>query len=74
MLWPKATAPAIRLDHPKLPGNSSYAISKTAAEDYIEMIGSRLRDVSLANVIGPRNVSGPLPIFFSAYQKVNVAL
>ncbi|MGH8546694.1 MAG: NAD-dependent epimerase/dehydratase family protein, partial [Gammaproteobacteria bacterium] len=29
----------IRLDHPKFPANSSYAISKTAAEDYIEISG-----------------------------------
>ena len=54
----------IRLDHPKLPGNSSYAISKTAAEDYIEISGVDYVTFRLANVIGPRNVSGPLPIFF----------
>ncbi|MEO8187622.1 MAG: NAD-dependent epimerase/dehydratase family protein [Burkholderiaceae bacterium] len=54
----------IRLDHPKLPANSSYAISKTAAEDYIEISGLDYVTFRLANVIGPRNVSGPLPIFF----------
>ena len=54
----------IRLDHPKLPANSSYAISKTAAEDYIEISGVDYVTFRLANVIGPRNVSGPLPIFF----------
>ena len=54
----------IRLDHPKLPGNSSYAISKTAAEDYIELSGLDFVTFRLANVVGPRNVSGPLPIFF----------
>ncbi len=54
----------IRLDHPKLPANSSYAISKTAAEDYIEISGLDFVTFRLANVIGPRNVSGPLPIFF----------
>ena len=54
----------IRLDHPKFPGNSSYAISKTAAEDYLELSGLDYVTFRLANVVGPRNVSGPLPIFF----------
>jgi UDP-glucose 4-epimerase len=54
----------IRLDHPKHPANSSYAISKTAAEDYLELSGLDYVTFRLANVIGPRNVSGPLPIFF----------
>lgn len=54
----------IRLDHPKFPANSSYAISKTAAEDYLEISGVDYVSFRLANVIGPRNVSGPLPIFF----------
>jgi len=55
----------ITLSHPKNPGNSSYAISKTAAEDYLELSGLDFVTFRLANVIGPRNVSGPLPIFFS---------
>ena len=54
----------IKLDHPKFPANSSYAISKTAAEDYIEISGLDYVTFRLANVIGPRNVSGPLPIFY----------
>lgn len=54
----------IRLDHPKFPANSSYAITKTAAEDFIELSGIDFVTFRLANVIGPRNVSGPLPIFF----------
>lgn len=54
----------IRLDHPKFPANSSYAISKTAAEDYLEISGLDFVTFRLANVIGPRNVSGPLPIFY----------
>jgi nucleoside-diphosphate-sugar epimerase len=58
------TQQPIGLDHPKLPGNSSYAISKTAAEDYLELSGLDYVTFRLANVIGPRNVSGPLPIFF----------
>jgi nucleoside-diphosphate-sugar epimerase len=55
----------ISLSHPKNPGNSSYAITKTAAEDYLELSGLDFVTFRLANVIGPRNVSGPLPIFFS---------
>lgn len=54
----------ITLEHPKFPANSSYAISKTTAEDYIEISGLDYVSFRLANVIGPRNVSGPLPIFF----------
>ena len=54
----------IRLDHPKFPANSSYAISKTASEDYLEISGLDFVTFRLANVIGPRNVSGPLPIFY----------
>lgn len=54
----------ITLSHPKFPANSSYAISKTAAEDYLEISGLDYVTFRLANVIGPKNVSGPLPIFF----------
>lgn len=54
----------IRLDHPKNPANSSYAISKTVAEDYLTISGLDYVTFRLANVVGPRNVSGPLPIFF----------
>ena len=54
----------IRLDHPRFPENSSYAITKTAAEEFIEISGVDYVVFRLANVIGPRNLSGPLPIFF----------
>jgi UDP-glucose 4-epimerase len=54
----------IRLDHPISPVNSSYAISKTAGEHYVQFSGVDWLTFRLANVIGPRNVSGPLPIFF----------
>jgi UDP-glucose 4-epimerase len=54
----------IRLDHPKNPANSSYAISKTTTEDYLAISGLDFVTFRLANVVGPRNVSGPLPIFF----------
>ncbi|HLO76065.1 MAG TPA: NAD-dependent epimerase/dehydratase family protein [Magnetospirillum sp.] len=54
----------IRLDHPRRPDNSSYAISKTVTEDYLSISGLDYVTFRLANVIGPRNLSGPLPIFF----------
>lgn len=54
----------IRLDHPRLPGSSSYAISKTANEFYLELSGIDYVTFRLANVVGPRNVAGPLPIFY----------
>jgi len=54
----------ITLNHPKNPGNSSYAISKTTTEDFLELSGLDYVTFRLANVVGPRNVSGPLPIFY----------
>jgi nucleoside-diphosphate-sugar epimerase len=54
----------IQLHHPKFPANSSYAITKTANEDFIEISGLDFVTFRLANVVGPRNVSGPLPIFY----------
>jgi UDP-glucose 4-epimerase len=44
--------------------DSSYAISKTAGEQYIEMGLPNFVSFRLANAYGPRNVSGPLPTFF----------
>ncbi len=46
-------------------GGSSYAISKTSGEQYIELSGLDFISFRLANAYGPRNLSGPLPIFFS---------
>lgn len=59
----------IRLDHPINPINSSYAISKTAGEHYVQLSGVDWVSFRLANVIGPRNVSGPLPIFYGRLAK-----
>jgi UDP-glucose 4-epimerase len=53
----------ITLSHPIRP-DSSYAISKTAGEQYIEMSGLDWVSFRLANAYGPRNISGPLPTFF----------
>lgn len=54
----------ITLNHPILPGGSSYAISKTAGEQYVELSGIDYVTFRLANAYGPRNVSGPLPTFY----------
>lgn len=54
----------ITLDHPIRP-ESSYSISKTAAEQYIELSGLEFFSFRLANAYGPRNLSGPLPTFYS---------
>jgi UDP-glucose 4-epimerase len=43
---------------------SSYAISKTAAEQYIALSGIDWVSLRLANIFGPRNLSGPIPTFF----------
>lgn len=55
----------ITLDHPIRPGDSSYAISKTAGEQYIALSGIDYVSFRLANAYGPRNISGPLPTFYS---------
>ena len=54
----------ITLDHPIRSGGSSYAISKTGAEQYIELSGLDYLSFRLANAYGPRNLSGPLPTFY----------
>jgi UDP-glucose 4-epimerase len=53
----------VSLSHPIRP-DSSYAISKTAGEQYIETSGLDFVSLRLANAYGPRNISGPLPTFF----------
>ncbi len=54
----------ITLNHPILPQGSSYAISKTTAEYYIQLSGLDSISFRLANAYGPRNLSGPLPTFY----------
>ncbi len=54
----------ITLDHPILPLGSSYAISKTAGENYVRQGEVDYLSFRLANAYGPRNISGPLPTFF----------
>jgi len=54
----------ITLKHPVKLEGSSYAISKTAGEAYIELSGLDFISFRLANAYGPRNISGPLPTFY----------
>jgi UDP-glucose 4-epimerase len=53
----------ITLTHPIRP-ESSYAISKTAGEQYVQESGLNYCSFRLANAYGPRNLSGPLPTFY----------
>lgn len=47
-----------------LPPISSYAITKLAGEQFIRLSGVPHLIFRLANVYGPRNVSGPIPAFY----------
>ena len=55
----------ITLNHPIRPEGSSYAISKTAGEHYIQLSSLDFISFRLANAYGPRNLSGPLPTFYN---------
>jgi nucleoside-diphosphate-sugar epimerase len=70
------TIQPVLLEYPRQPMASSYAISKTAGEFYIEQSGVDFVTFRLANIVGPRNLSGPLPIFYkriSAGEKCVIA-
>ena len=70
------TIQPVPLEYPRQPMASSYAISKTAGEFYIEQSGVDFVTFRLANIVGPRNLSGPLPIFYkriSAGEKCVIA-
>jgi UDP-glucose 4-epimerase len=54
----------ITLTHPIRAEGSSYAISKTAGEQYVMLSGLNWTSFRLANAYGPRNLSGPLPTFY----------
>jgi UDP-glucose 4-epimerase len=53
----------VTLAHPLVP-ESSYAVSKTAGERYLALADLDWISFRLANVYGPRNVSGPIPTFY----------
>jgi UDP-glucose 4-epimerase len=44
--------------------HGSYAVSKTAGESYIRDSGLDWVSLRLANMYGPRNLSGPVPTFY----------
>jgi len=54
----------ISIEHPLRPEASSYAISKTAGEHYVRLSALDWVSFRLANVYGPRHLSGPLPAFY----------
>lgn len=54
----------ITLNHPIRPEGTSYAISKTAGEQYVMLGNLDFISFRLANAYGPRNISGPLPTFY----------
>lgn len=55
--WP------LELDTAVKPENS-YAISKYAGGQYLRHAGVPLLELRLANIYGPRNLSGPVPTFY----------
>jgi UDP-glucose 4-epimerase len=68
LTYGKAQEQPITLNHPINP-SCSYAISKTAAEQYIDMSGLNYTTFRLANAYGPRNLSGPAPTFYNRLTK-----
>lgn len=53
----------VPLDAPLAP-RGSYAVTKTAAEAFIRDSGVEFTSLRLANMYGPRNLSGPVPAFY----------
>ena len=47
----------------------SYAVSKTAGESYIRDSGVPYVSLRLANIYGPRNLSGPVPTFWKRLKE-----
>jgi UDP-glucose 4-epimerase len=50
-------------------GGTSYAITKTAAELFLSISNIKFISLRLANIFGPGNFSGPIPIFFDNLKK-----
>lgn len=61
-------ASPVSLDAPLNP-TGSYAVSKTAGERYIADSGVDYVSLRLANIYGPRNLSGPVPTFYQRLSK-----
>jgi UDP-glucose 4-epimerase len=58
-----ATEGLVGIDHELAP-HGSYAVSKTAGEAFIRDSGVPYVSLRLANIYGPRNLSGPVPTFY----------
>ena len=53
----------VTLSHPVAPF-TSYSVTKTAGENYVKISGLSYVSLRLANIYGPRNLSGPMPTFY----------
>lgn len=63
LCYGKAQERPVTLNHPLVPF-SSYAVSKTAGEYYVKLSGLPYVSLRLANIYGPRHLSGPMPTFY----------
>ena len=63
----------ITLSHPKFPASTSYAITKTANEDFLEICLDFVT-FRLANVVGPRNVAVRCRYFIKDSKTVSSVL
>lgn len=63
LCYGRAPASPVQVDAPLNP-EGSYAVSKTAGEAYIRDSGVPWVSLRLANIYGPRNISGPPPTFY----------
>jgi len=61
------------IDHPVNPAPNSYAITKTCAEQIIAMSGIPFISLRLANIYGPRNLTGAIPAFYKKLSNGEVA-
>ena len=52
-----------------IPSGTTYAITKTTGEQIIQMSGVPYISFRLANVCGPRNLSGPVPTFYQRIEQ-----
>lgn len=60
----------VKIGSPLAP-KGSYAVSKTAGERYIADSGIDYVSLRLANMYGPRNLSGPVPTFYKRLTEGN---
>lgn len=55
-------------------GGTSYAITKTAAELFLSISSIPFISFRLGNIFGPRNFSGPIPIFYKNLKNRNKSI